>query len=87
MRARLLGRAFGAFRSFGAESSAQRLADQALRVVDRGLGAGLNSFLPAKRGGLDIGVGGDDHRIGAGDVFGGEFVFRADRARVSTLIV
>ena len=54
--------------------------DDLHRVVDGGFGAGAVEAFADEAGGIDVGIGGDDDYIGAGDVFGGEHVIRADAA-------
>ena len=49
-------------------------------VVDGGLGAGLVDALAGEAGHVDLGVGGDQHDLGAGDLGGGQRVLRTDRA-------
>ena len=54
--------------------------DDLHRVVDGRFGAGAVEAFADEAGGIDVGIGGDDDYIGAGDVFGGEHVIRADAA-------
>jgi hypothetical protein len=57
----------------------QRFLDDLLPAVKGGLGGRLIEALAGEAGGVHVGVGGDDHGVGAGDLFVGELVLGADR--------
>ena len=48
-------------------------------VVDGGLGAAAVQAFAGKAVQVHLGVGGDDHQVGGGDIRGGQRVLRADR--------
>ena len=49
-------------------------------VMNGGLGAGAVEPFAQEAGLVDLGVGGDHHQVGGGDLLGGEGVLRTDRA-------
>lgn len=54
--------------------------DDLHRVINRRFGAGTVEAFADEAGGIDVGIGGDDDHIGAGDVFCGQHVIRANAA-------